>query len=183
METNNMATVQTDGFSPVTQQSTANNSGTIKANGNTSGTFEKSGTSLPFVGVFGSTVVDNNDTDPALSVGTFAYNNQKPISKKLTDTLSGVPNDFMLSGAGDPANIQSIHKIESIVTRKLTTAIRQNKWNEYSGEFDPGYPEVVRSVFGNDDAARPSSESPGELTYRDGSPLPVNDDYQKKTVF
>jgi hypothetical protein len=177
-----MATAQTNG-SASTSSSTDNNGGTIKANGSGSGTFNASKTAQNKTGVFGSTVVDNNVADKALSAGSFAYNNARPIAKKTTDSLSGVANTVLQSGAADPNGRKSIHKIESVVTRKLTTAIRNNKWNEYSGEWEAGFPQSSTDNFGNDDAANPNSSVPGELTYKTGAKLPVNDDYKAKTNY
>lgn len=176
-----MATVQTDGTSAVTSTSTDNNGGTIKANGSVGGTFEASATTQMKTGVFASTVVDNDNADKALSGGTFAYNNERPIAKKTTDILAGVAEDFLVSGAAVPSLRRSIHKIESVRTRKLTTAIRENRYSEFTGEFDAGYPEVSVDSFGADNAANPTRTVPGELVYRDGSPLPVQDDYKAKT--
>jgi hypothetical protein len=176
-----MATVQTDGTSAVTATSTDNNGGTIKANGTVSGTFAASSVTQAKTGVFGSTVVDNDDADKALSAGTFAFNNNNPVGKKVTSSLSGVSNTVLLSGAGNPGGIRSIHKIESIKTRKLTTAIRENRYNEFTGEFDSGYPETSTDNFGTDDAANPTMEVPGELTYRTGAKEPVTDEYKAKT--
>jgi len=189
-----MATVQTNGTSPVTSSSTDNNGGTIKANGRSSGTFSASDVTQTKTGIFGSTVIDNDDADKALSTGTFAFNNNKLVGKKVTSSLSGVNNTVLLSGAGNPGGIRSIHKIESIKTRKLTTAIRENKLNQFTGEFDVGFPEVVDDVFYKidsngividnepiDDAANPTREVPGELVYRTGAKQPVTDEYKSKT--
>lgn len=131
--------------------------------------------------VFGSVVVDNDDANKALSTGTFAYDNESPIAKRVTTSLCGVNNSVLESGAAQPSLIQSIHKIQSVTTRKLTKAIRQNKFNEYNGEFDSGYPQVSVDTFLTDNAANPSRAVPGELTYKSGSPNPVNDDYKEKT--
>jgi hypothetical protein len=176
-----MATTQTDGTSPVTSNSTDNNGGTIKANGSVGGTFQSSQITQPKSGVFGSTVIDNDAADKALDSGTFAYDNERPIAKKTTVSLAEKANDFLLSGAAVPGLRNSIHKINSVRTRKLTTAIRNNKWNEYSGEFDAGFPEVSEDVFATDNAANPTKEKPGEFVYRDGSPQPITDDYKEKT--
>lgn len=188
-----MATKQIDGVTDVTPTSTDNNGGTVKANGLVSGTFQATATTQEKTGVFGSTVVDNNSADKALGAGTFAYDNERPVAKKTTTTLAGVAQDFLQSGASAPETIRSIHKIESVRTRKLTTAIRTNKWNEYSGEFDSGYPEVSVDSFGSDNAANPTRETPGELTFigqsvSDGSTstvdtilVPKNEDYKPKT--
>lgn len=140
-------------------------------------------------GVFGSTVLDLNDTDKAVSSGTFAYNNQKPVAKRYSTTINGTSNTVLQSGASVPSLVQSIHYIkvctmgcsDGVRTRKLTSAIRQNKFNEYTGEFDAGYPVVSADNFSTDDAAQPSRAVPGELTYKTGAPNPVNDFYKEKT--
>ena len=181
-----MATKQTDGVSDVTAQSTSNDGGVMKANGTvSSGVVSSVGTPRTDLGVFGSTVIDNDSSDKALLGGVFGYNNERPIAKKITVSLSTVSNDFLVSGAGDPANIRSIHKIESVRTRKLTTAIRNNKWNEYSGEFDSGFPQVQVDSFGEDAAANPTREVPGQLNYIAGNEntilVPKSDTYKPKT--
>jgi len=177
-----MATVQTDGISAVTPKSTSNDGGAMKANGTvSSGVVSSVATPRENLGVFGSAVLDNDDADKALFTGVFAYDNQRPIAKKVTTSLSTVDNNYLKSTGGNPVGINSIHKIESVNTRKLTTAIRENKWNEYSGKFDLGFPEVVVDNFGNDKAANPTRQAPGELVYRDGSANPVIDSYKPKT--
>lgn len=145
-------------------------------------------------GVFGSTALDNNDADKALSAGTFAYNNQKPVAKRITTAISGVSNSVLLSGAAQPSLVQSIHKIqvlgmgyaEGVRTRKLTSAIRAGKWNAYSGEFEAGYPQSSTDVFSlspsyKDMAANPTRAIPGKLTYKTSAPSLVNDSYKEKT--
>lgn len=144
-------------------------------------------------GVFGSTVLDNDDADKALSAGTFAYNNQKPVAKKVTTALSGVTNlnysMVLLSAAGIPNIIQSIHyqKVQTmgynqgVRSRLLTSAIRAGKWNEYSGEFEIGYPAVQVDLWSEDQAALPSRTYPGRLHFKGSSPNPTYADYSKKT--
>lgn len=180
-----MATIQVNG-NPSTSTSTNNDGGAIKANGSVSSNVVTSvSTTRPDLGVFGSTVIDNDSADKALLGGVFAFNNERPIAKKTTMSLSTVSNNFLVSGAGDPTNIRSIHKIESVTTRKLTTAIRDNKWNEYSGDFDSGFPEVQVDSFGEDAAANPTREVPGQLNYIAGNEntilVPKSDTYKPKT--
>lgn len=138
-------------------------------------------------GVFGSSVVDTNDVDSA--GGTLAYNNSKPIAKRVTTAINGSSNDVLVSGASQPALIHSIHYIkvcgmgcvQGVRSRRLTAAIRAGKFNEFTGEFEAGYPVVASDTFENDHAALPSRSSPGELTYMSSSLEPVNDDYKEKT--
>lgn len=138
-------------------------------------------------GVFGSTVVNNGEK--ALNSGTFAYNNQRPVAKRSTTTISGTSNSFLQSGAAVPSLVQSIHYMkvcgmgcaDGVRTRQLTSAIRANKFNRYTGEFDVGYPVVSVDTFNQDNAARPTRAIPGSLTYKTGSSVPTNDVYKGKT--
>lgn len=140
-------------------------------------------------GVFGSSVVDTNDVEKVYGGGVLAYNNPGPIAKKLTTELNGSANDVLLSGAAQPALVQSIHYIkvcgmgcnDGVRTRQLTSAIRNNHFNLFTGQFDPGYPVVSADTFSTDDAARPTRDVPGEITYKTSSPNIVNDVYKKKT--
>jgi hypothetical protein len=145
-------------------------------------------------GVFGSTVLDNNSSDPALSAGVFAYNNQSPIAKRITTSLSTVANDVLQSGAIVPSLIQSIHytKVcdpscnDGVRTRKTTSAIRNNKYDIFSGKFDTGFPEVVVDNFigsdgsSGDTAAKPTRKSTGKLVFMSNAKVPVSSSYDDK---
>jgi hypothetical protein len=144
--------------------------------------------------VFGSTVIDGNNTDKALSAGEFAHNHIKPIGPRQTSEIAGQANDFLLSGANVPDQIQSIHfmKIcgmgcyQGIRTRKFTTAIRENHYNRFTGQWDAGYPQQSNDYFNGidnssgDNAATPTRGVPGELTYKSAGLVPVNDVYKPK---
>lgn len=176
-----MATVQTDGISAVTTTSTDNNGGTVKANGTASGTFAASSVTQAKTGVFGSTVIDNDNADKALGAGTFAFNNNNPVGKKVTSSLSGVSNTVLLSGAGQPGLIRSVHKLEVLRTRRATLAIRGGHFNMYTGKYDGGYPVVAVDSLNTDDAANPTRDFTGELQYMSGSTVPTQDEYKAKT--
>lgn len=140
-------------------------------------------------GVFGSTVIDNSDSDKAVNAGTFAYNNQKPVAKRYSIKLNTLNNNVLQSGASQPTLVRSIHYMQicgegctdGVRTRRLTSAIRNNHFNLYSGQFDVGYPVVASDNFDQDDAARPTRSVPGALTYKSSSLVPVNDVYKGKT--
>lgn len=188
-----MATVQKNGSSAVTATSTVNNGGVMTANGTVASNVVRSqATAAAQVGVYANVVVDNADADKALSAGTFAYNNDTPTAPKITTSLAGVTNNFLRSGANDTTNAKSINKLEVVRTRRTTTAIRNNKWNEYSGEWEAGFPSGAVDAFWNistgatsatstDQAAAPTKSVPGELVYLQGSPIPKLDDYKAKT--
>lgn len=132
------------------------------------------------VGVFGSTVVYGVGTEKSLSAGVFAYDNESPVAKKLTTSLSTVSNNYLLSGAADPTERRSIHKLEVLRSRLTTTAIREGYWNEYTGQFDPGYPLVVTDSLGTDNAANPSRSVPGRLSFA-GQSSTTTTNYSEKT--
>jgi hypothetical protein len=188
-----MATVQTNGSSAVTATSTLNNGGVMTANGSSGANILRSqSTATAQVGLYSNTVVDNADADKALSAGTFAYNNATPTAMKITTSLAGVSNDFLRSGANDTDGAKSINKLEVVRTRRITTAIRNNKWNEYSGEWEAGFPSGAVDAFwdigagsgvstSTDQAASPTRSVPGELVYLQGNPVPKLDDYKAKS--
>jgi hypothetical protein len=173
-----MATQQVNG-SATTPSSTQNNSGTV-LNGGSTQVLSSVNLGYSDVGVFGSSVVDGNETDKVLNAGTFSYNNQKPVAKRVTKELSGVANTYLQSGAAVPGNIRSIHKLEVLRTLKQTTAIRAGYFDIYSGKFTTP-PNNVVDTLATDDAASPSREVPGELQYKTGAPVPVQDNYKVKT--
>jgi hypothetical protein len=141
-------------------------------------------------GVFGSAVVDTNDIDKVYSSGALAYNNPGPISKRVTTNINGSANTFLLSGALVPNLIHSIHYqkvkngssyVQGVRTRRFTSAIRENKWNDYTGKFESGYPVVSVDVFADDNAALPTRSVPGNLTFMSSGSNVVNDTYKEKT--
>lgn len=136
----------------------------------------------------GSIVVDGTDTNKALSSGTFAYNDQKPVAKRLTTSLATVSNSTLLSGALVPSQIRSVNSINSVITNKFTTAVRAGYFNVYNGKFvntNTGGAYSVPSAtdtFPTDDAANDSRLSPGSLIFRTGAKRPVVANYSQKTA-
>lgn len=168
----------------------ANNAhGTMKANGTaTSNVVESVTTPSPVVDAFASKVVEDTVTvkdyaGKAKSAGVFAHNHVKPISSLITTELAGLSDTSILTPGNDGDTIRSINKLETLRTRRFTTAIRENKYNRYTNEFDAGYPVVAVDSLASDDAANPTSSVPGELTYMRGSKTPYNDNYKAKTNY
>lgn len=174
-----MAT-QTVGGGTVTKATTKNNHGVAKSVGSTASVLSNQALGASNVGVFGSTVVDNDSADKALSGGTFKYDNESPIAKRVTTALSGVSNTYLRSGAAKPDLVRGIHKLEVVRTRRLTTAIRAGAWNIYTGAFSSA-PTVAVDSLATDEAATPTRSVPGELVYKTGAPTPVQDNYKAKT--
>jgi len=163
--------------------SVKNVGGTAKNVGTKSTVLETSSLGL-FAEATGSVVVDGVDTDPALSAGTFANNSSVPVAKRISTSLANVPNSVLQSGAAVPGLMKSVHKIESIITRRLATAIRAGHWNIYSGLFSSN-PTVATDTFHKavtgttfvDKVANVSRSNPGVVVYRTGSKLPVTNTY------
>ena len=175
-----MATKQVDGSS-VTLTSTANNGGTMVSHGSSSAL--DSLTPAPVkVGVFGSTPVDNDDADKAISGGVFAHDHVAPITKRVTNELAGVASSVLSNTGGQPDLVRSIHKLETLTTRRLTTAIRENKWNEYAGVWESGYPVTATDTLATDNAANPTREVPGSLNFLYGAPTVSGVNYSAKNT-
>lgn len=183
-----MATIQQGGSSVTgnywSGTSTKNNSGAaLRIKTTTKLSSVTSGLNTPT----GSIVVDGTDTDKALSAGTFAYNDQRPVAKRVTVSLANVSKTFLRSGAAVPSLVVSVNKIESVDTRAIATAIRSGYWNIYSGKFttDPtvSTDTMHKSVVGTsviDVAANVSRSSTGRLTYMLGAGNAVNRSYDSK---
>lgn len=104
------------------------------------------------------------------------------IIRRVTDTLAGSISNTVLRSGGSEGYTRSIHKVEAARTTRFATAIRAGYWDEFNGVWTTA-PTTANDIsdWGTDQAATPSYAVPGELVYRDGSPLPVQDDYKAKT--
>lgn len=167
----------------ISANATKNQGGVAVNIGTASTTLVTSGLGLDVIAT-GSVVVDGTDTDKALSAGTFAYNNPAPVAKRVTASLATVSNTALRSGALVPGLTKSIHKIESISTRRLATAIRAGYWNIYSGTFSTD-PTVATDTFHKavsgatyiDKVANASVSNPGVAVYKTGAFSPVVNTY------
>lgn len=180
----------TDGYSSTVNvyhlvgTSNANNGGVVKKGGSINNPGLLTASPSVYGGereVFGSVVVDNSWANKAVNDGTFAHGTQKPIAKKVTTQLGGVANNVLRSGAARPDLVKSINKLEILRTRRFTAAIRENKYNRYTGRFDAGYPVVAVDSLDTDNAAVPTRTLPGQLVYKTGAKVPVSSDYKPKT--
>lgn len=187
-----MATVQTDGTSAVTSNSTKNNNGAAMNVGGSS-VLANQALGAFFNGVFASTPIDNDSADKALSSGTFKFDNARGVVQRVTSTLAGgVSRDFLTHSADDAGNARSIHRQEVVTTTRTATAIRAGYWDIYSGSWSTS-PTTATDAFwdiandttsstSTDDAASPTRSVPGELTYKLGQPVPVSTDYSAKNT-
>lgn len=181
-----MASIQQNGSAVTgnywTGTSTKNNHGTAINVGSSSSILDSKALGASDVGVFGSQPHDGNSADKAVSSGVFAHNHVKPITKRVTTEIAGVSSSALTTTSSNPGLRRSIHKLEVLRTNKITSGIRANKYNRYTGVWDAGYPQTATDTLAADTAATPSLAVPGQLTYKLGQPVPVSDnDYKAKT--
>lgn len=175
-----------------------NDQGSIRYGGNVQNTDRFNKTTFGEQSQIITIVSGVNGVNSVLAAGDFNSGDQ--VIRRVTDEVAGIPNLLMQSGSSNSANVSpSIKQMTTVNTYMYKTAIRANKWNEYSGLWNSGYPEVLKTgiyditldrdvasgvnIDNSDVAANPSGEIPGILLYRDGKPLPVVDQYKKKTTF
>lgn len=161
-----------------------NNGGVVKKGGNIPNSTKFTVSPVVYADereVVGSVVVDNNGTNKAVNAGVFANNTQRPIARKVTTVLGGVSNTVLRSGAARPELVKSINKLETLRTRRFTTAVRENKYNRFTNTFDIGYPVVGVDNLGTDNAANPTRSNPGQMVYKIGGQVPVTSNYKPKT--
>ncbi len=105
------------------------------------------------------------------------------IIRRVTDTLAGTISNTVLRSGGSEGYTRSIHKVEAARTTRFATAIRAGYWDEFNGVWTttPTTADDL-STWGTDEAATPTYAIPGELVYRTGKPLPVQDNYKAKTA-
>jgi len=128
----------------------------------------------------------------ALTAGTFAYENtgNTYIGKRVSTTINGVANDFLLSGGGKQGPRSSIHYLLS--GRRL----HETSWDYVTGAVTKGgnagdsfnYVNPVGGGTATDSAAQPTRAIPGELVYTDHSlaksgqfAIPLYADYAERT--
>jgi hypothetical protein len=135
-----MATVTSSGSSytvPPNRPSSGalNNHGTAARVGSSSTNLSNVIVSRPQTVVSASTAIDDAYSDKAVSAGTFKYDNQRPVSMRVSSTISGVSNIVLLSAANNPGQLRSINKRESFKVSKISTAYRNGYWDPYNGKF------------------------------------------------
>ena len=175
-----MATVQTDGSSAVTSASTVNNGG-VGFNVGTSDLLTNQGFFAGEKTVFASTVVDNDQVDEAVSASTLAFDSPRGVIRRVNTTLGGISNTILQAGAAVPSQRQSFNQTSGTYITDLTTAIRDGRWNAYSGAFSPDV-SGVDADFGVDNAANVTRAIPGELYYLQGGKLAVTGTYSAKNT-
>jgi hypothetical protein len=178
----------------VTSGAARNNGGTVKKAGNantTTGPITVSRTLIDDAirNRYGARVaLSSGSTGSSGNVGTFnaittfAYDMVagRYIMKKATPFVNGVASTLLTTGASDfsggpKGNPPLLETARALGSGYLTS------WDYETGAITKGANAGGTMSFGNDHAARPSDATPGELQYKTGAKLPVEDDYQPRT--
>ena len=110
-------------------------------------------------------------------------------------TIAGIANTTLQGGQSDSANAAYTPLQETAVRTYFDkTAVVAGNWNVFDGTCSSitnvvsGAWDIAASTddaadiraAGTDITANPTQDAPGQLTYRDGSPNPINDDYNAR---
>jgi hypothetical protein len=134
--------------------------------------------SLPFA----STVAQTSNVQGLLAGGEFAYDNNKPLIKGYTNSINNFsPAEGINStGNANSENTSAIHPVSFVRTRLVRTAFRDGRFNNFTGKFDAGYPDVQLDDLLVDVAANPSRAEPGRIHFTYGKRL-ISSGYYPKT--
>jgi hypothetical protein len=122
------------------------------------------------------------------------FNSGLQVVVRAQTTIAGQSNLLLEGGASNSANEAFTPlQLDVLRTYYYKFAVRNNYWNEFSGQWETPVPSnassgawnIANSVdnsstmraSGVDVAANPSQSSPGRLTFLNGSPTPVNTGY------
>lgn len=157
---------------------------------------------------FGSKVVENDGTGAATTdrVGVSGINPSVALGynpsasewliRGVATTIGGVANEALLSKGSDfdgsiKDNVFEINHTHTIGSgngsfdfyARPSTDITPNYTKGGNAGAEQNFVQSDGSTPATDDAATPTRSVPGELTYRFGGPLPLNDDYKAKNIF
>jgi hypothetical protein len=174
-----------------------NDQGTIRGGGNVASTAKFSADALTLGPSRQVTVVSGVGGNTGI-LAAGAFNGGDYVIRTVTSDLAGVSNTVLREGSNSANRGVSINQVAAVTQYLYKTAVRTGGWHELSGVFSPAVSTANTGVWdisttgdvsanvdgsGTDNAANPTQNIPGELVYRDGSPTPVQDDYQAKTSF
>lgn len=134
-------------------------------------------------------VAQTSGTDGAVTLakpgGTFAYQalGNEIIIFGASTGVNGVVDNVLRSPASDLGTRSGYHNVKSVRTTKVTKAIRDNLWNQVSGDFTSALETSNDfSTFGTDEnvISNPYSTN-AELVYMHGALVPTTGSYAVKT--
>lgn len=145
---------------PVTLNSTQNNGGSCINAGVRSDLASISSANTAINNV----AINGKDTDPIIFNGIFNNNAQTSIIKTATDSLAGVPNNYLVSGASNSSAISVSRNVSSMITSKVSSAIIANKYDIISNMFTADFPVITNDIFGS---------FKNNLIVHIGNPIPI----------
>jgi len=123
--------------------------------------------------------------------GTFNQGTQ--VINAIQTTIASRSNTVLQGAQSDSANLAFTPlQLDVLRTYYYKTAVRNGNWNVFTGAFSSISNTTVSGVWnisasventstmrvsGTDVAANPTQDIPGRLTYRDGSPNPIQSGY------
>lgn len=125
------------------------------------------------------------------------FNSGLQVIVRVQDTIAGISNTSLQGGDSNSANLAYTPlQLDVLRTYYYKFAVRNNYWNEFSGEWATSVPSNTASgawnisssadnssnmrASGTDNAANPTQDEPGELVFRDGSANPIQTGYKPR---
>lgn len=121
------------------------------------------------------------------------FNSGLQVINAIQTTIAGIANTTLQGAQSDSANLAFTPlQLDVLRTYYYKTAVRNGNWNVFTGAFSSISNTTVSGVWnisasventstmrasGTDIAANPTQDIPGRLTYRDGSPNPIQSGY------
>ena len=121
------------------------------------------------------------------------FNSGLQVVNAIQTTIAGTANTALLGAQSNSANeAYTPLQLDVLRTYYYKTAVRAGNWNVFTGAFSSISNTTVSGVWnisasventstmrasGTDIAANPTQDIPGRLTYRDGSPNPIQSGY------
>ena len=130
-------------------------------------------------------------TNTALPASSF--NSGVQVINAIQTTIAGTANTALLGAQSNSAyEAYTPLQLDVLRTYYYKTAVKAGNWNVFTGAFSSISNTTVSGVWnistsventstmrasGTDIAANPTQDIPGRLTYRDGSPNPIQSGY------
>ena len=169
-----------------------NNFGDVRAGGTIADTAQWSGY---LMGEGNPITTINSGIGPVEGAVPGIFNSGAQVINAIQTTIAGTANTTLQGAQSDTANVaQTPLQLGALRTYYYKTAVVAGNWNVFNGTFSSisnaasGAWNITEEVdnsetligSGTDIAANPTQDSPGRITYRDGSPNPIQSGYQPR---
>ena len=166
-----------------------NNFGDVRAGGTIADTAQWSGY---LMGEGNPIITINSGIGPVEGAVPGVFNSGVQVINAIQTTIAGTANTTLQGAQSDTANVaQTPLQLGVLRTYYYKTAVVAGNWNIFNGTFSSisnaasGAWNITSSVdnsetliaSGTDIAANPTQDIPGRITYRDGSPNPIQSGY------